>query len=266
MIGFSQDLQESNIESQEGLETANRGKYELYDMIANTYMVPPFGSRGVTREYLLQVWKNEVFRVESITYKHFEVNLTKKQLKKVGITNNSMLVKKLNILLKETGRLELGFTEYDAPEQTWLFKVARFIDRSNLLEFFEETVIREPPLSPQSMAISQIHLGRQYAGEWLFRLEKARRNKKLWEAFKNISDTYRSLASFRINADVLKHELKHTNERISSLEMTLHDQVCKSAFYYTSYENPKVTPELAIAGGEEFTPEMRTQLSTNAKL
>ena len=80
-------------------------------------MLPPSISKGITREYLLSVKSGEVFRVGNMDYKQFEFNLQKAHQKKVGIVNNALLVKKINILLRERGKAQLGFTEYSLPEQ-----------------------------------------------------------------------------------------------------------------------------------------------------
>ena len=266
MIGFNQELQILQPTTDEGLDTVNLQKNELYELVSAEYMIPPYASRGVTREYLLQVKNDEIFRVDNMEYKTFEFHLQKTHLKKVGITNNAMLVKKLNLLLKERGLKKLGFTLFDVPEQTWLYKVARYIDRTNLLEFFESAITPELPLGNSSSDLTKIYYGRVYAGEWLFRLDKAKRNKKLWEAFRAVSELYRSLASHKINIEVLEHDLQETRDKVFTMETNLNDMVSKAAFTYTSIEDSKITPELIIAGGEGLTGDMRSQLNTNAQL
>ena len=184
----------------------------------------------------------------------------------MGIINNSLLVKKLNILLKDRGQPTLGFGEFDLPEQNWLYRVARYIDKTNLLEFFESAPFPEPPLDHNSSAISKIYYGRLYAGEWLFRLEKAKKNKKLWDALTAIAERYRFLCSLRTNVEVLDYELKTTRGRVEYIENDLHDMVGKASFTYTALEDPTITPELVIGGGDTLTPEMKKQLHTNAQL
>lgn len=97
------------------------------------------------------------------------------QLKKVGIMNNALLVRKLNALLKMKGEKELGYNEYEIPEQNWLYKIARYADQTNLLEFFESPVVPEPALTPHFLDISHIYHGRTFAVQWLFRIEQATR-------------------------------------------------------------------------------------------
>lgn len=266
MIGFSEDLKLFRKENLEGLDTKNLQKHELYEIVSNTYMLPPLNSKGLTRDYLLLVKEGEVFRVTNEEYKHFEYRLTKSMSKKVGIINNALLVRKLNLLLKDRGHKELGYTEFDLPEQTWLYKAARWIDRSNLLEFFETAACSEPALSENSSLISKIYYGRVYASDWLFRLEKAKKNRKLWDAFTLVAEKYRMLSSFRVNQEVLAHELVQVKEKIVTMENDLQDLVGKIAFTYTALENPQITPDVVIANGAGLTKEMSDQLKTNASL
>ena len=266
MIGFQLDLQGDNPGPNEGVDTKSLGKNELYEMVSSTYMLPPYCSRGVTREYLLQVRNDLVFRVPTMEYRHFEINLNKSHQKKVGITNNALLVKKVNILLADKGRHPLGFTEYDVPEQSWLHKATRYIDQTNVLEFFESAVAPEPPLTRNSSAISKTYFGRLHAGQWLFRLQNARNNKKLWENLRIISETYRTYASYKINIELLDLELQETREKIVMLEGTLQDLVSKAAFQYTAHENPLIKSEAVIMGGKGFTQEMRNTLNTHVKV
>ena len=247
MIGFSQDLQLYKLLDDEDTDTKNLDKnelYELYELVTKDYMLPPINSKGITREYLLQVKEGEVFRVTHRDHKEFEYTLDKDQQKKVGVVNNALHVRKLNMLLKQHGEKELGFTEFNLPDQNWLYKVARYIDRTNMLEFFERAAFLEPPLTEHLNILSQTHHGRVYASEWLFRLEKAK----------------------KFNAEILAHELAETKNKIQQSDSDLHDLIGKVSFTYTSIENPSITPELVISGGSGLTAEMRDQLNTNSQL
>ena len=266
MIGFQPELHGDVPQPDEGLDTKNLEKRELFDMVAAVWFLPPYSSKGVTRDYLLKVNRNTVFRVNNNELKRFEVELSREAQKKIGTINNALLVRKLNILLHAQGRMELGFTEYEIPESNWLHKVARFIDQTNLLEIFERPVRPEPPLTRESTVCSRIYYGRVNASNYLFRTPQVRQNKKLWENFKTISDTYRTLLSYRINIDVLHKELEETRQKIVMYESTLNEQVTKTAFTYTALENPNIRPELLLGGPETFTGEMREVLNGNIQL
>ena len=266
MLGFQPELIGNTQQEEEDLDTSNLQKHELYELVSSKYMLPPFCSRGVTRDYLIDVKKDKVFRVETMQYKHFEINLTKEHFKKVGISNNAQLMKKLNILLIIDGKNPLGFNQYEVPDQNWLYKIARYIDTTNIMEFFEIAVTPPPPLTPESHLIYKINYGRLFACQWLFRLACTKNNKKLWESLKMLSEVHRTLQSHRLNVELLEHELKQTREKVIYYDATLLDLTSKAAFTYTSLENPSIKPELVISGGEQFTPEMRDILNNNARL
>ena len=113
MIGFSQDFQcFKRRDDGTGLDSVQKGK--LYKLIAEEYLIQPIASKGVDKDYLLKVRDGEVFRVTNREFKQFEFSLERKsQQTKVGIVNNALLVRKLNLLLRSRGERELGFTEYN---------------------------------------------------------------------------------------------------------------------------------------------------------
>ena len=180
--------------------------------------------------------------------------------------NNAILVRKLNLLLKSKGGKELGFSEYDIPEQNWLFKVARFIDQTNMLEFFEEPIENEALPSQHSSPISKIYWGRLYAGEYLFEDEKKKSNKKLWQSLRVLSEAYRMLLGSRMHGEVLEHDLLETRKKILEQESSLQDLLSKVSFAYTSIDNPAITADLVINNQAQLTPEMRQQLSLSSQL
>ena len=102
-------------------------------MLAKTYYLPPFTSRGMTRDYLLKVHRDQVFRAKSLDLRYFEVELTPEMNRRVGLLNNCFLVRKVNVLLNSRGQVALGFDEYDPPEESWLYRVVRYIDPTNIL-------------------------------------------------------------------------------------------------------------------------------------
>ncbi len=235
-------------------------------MVAAVWCLPPYSSRGVTREYLLKVNRGSVFRVNTNELRRFEVELSREAQKKIGTINNALLVRKLNILLVAQGRSQLGFSEFEIPESAWLHRVARFIDQTNLLEIFERGPRIEPPLTNQSNICSRIYYGRINASNFLFRTQQMKQNKKLYDSFKTISDTYRTLLSYKINIDVLQKEIEDTNLKVLLYETSLSEQVTKAAFTYTAMENPNIRPELILGGPDNFTGEMREVLNGNIQL
>ena len=116
------------------------------------------------------------------------------------------------------------------------------------------------------MLVQEIYYGRVNASNHLFRSPQVRQNKKLWENFKVISDTYRTLLSYRINIDVLQKEMEETRAKVIMYEGSLSEQVTKCAFTYTALENPNIRQEVILGGAEHFTGEMREMLNGNIRL
>lgn len=272
MIGFNFDELGQANHAQEDPETSKLDKKELFNIVALTYFLPPLASRGVTREYLLAVRKNEVFRVETMTMRHFEVDLTTAMNKRIGTTNNGLLVRKLNGLLDDRGLNGLGFDESEPPDQVvfddqaWLFRIARYLDQTNLLEFFEAPVRQEPPISNSSTKISALYHGRMKATSYFFRVKEARKNRKLWDQLKNISENYRNYLAQRLSVDVLRKELEEAELRVHRLNSALEQLVSSASFSYSCLENPKLTTEMIIQSSDTVNKEIKDAISLNCRM
>lgn len=168
--------------------------------------------------------------------------------------------------MKLKGLKPLGFKESDTPEQNFLYRTARFLDKSNFLEFFESAVTPEPPLSDKSSKLAQVYYGRFYASQWLFRLESAKTNRPLWDTLRSISDHYRALLSNTVNYEMLESELKEAKEKLIQLECVLKDQITKAALTYSAIENPNIQPEKFLTGEQIAGKEVYDQLNVNARL
>lgn len=119
MIGLfkNMDCELSQSRADEDNATKHLDKSELYETLSQQHYMPPLHSRGITREYLLAVHKGEAYKVDHLELKKFEVALTTKMTKRVGVVNSGLLVRKLNILLLARREPELGFDEFDPPDQ-----------------------------------------------------------------------------------------------------------------------------------------------------
>lgn len=265
MIGFQQGLADI-ARPEEPAETASLSKNQLYDRVASTYFIPPYLSRGVTRDYLLRVLNDQVFRVTHNVIKHFEVDLDKAHTTKTSSPNNSLVVKKLNLLLDHQNNRPLGFDEYDVPESTWLYRVARFIDQTNILELFERAVRPEPPVTGQSRPIVRTYHGRMYASRYFFEHPGVRGNRKIWESLRSISEAFKAYQSMTITADVLNHELEETRRRIAQMQGNLNDLVGKCAFTYAGLIDNNIRPEIVMQGGVGYTEAMKDTINRASRL
>ena len=266
MIGLQASLFGEERQPDEDLDTRSLEKKELYEMINETFFIPPYTSKGVTRLYLINVHKNRVFRVKKTELKYFEVELTSEMQRRVSNISNAILVRKLNVLLQKTGRLGLGFSEFDVPDQAWLYRVARYIDSTNVSEFFEVAVKPEPPLITTSTQISRIHHGRVAAANWFFRDQTVKRNKRIWEAVREISENYRTLINHRVSIEVLEKELAALIDKRNTLQIALDDMLSKASITYTSVLDPTIRPDMILGAGDALTQQMRETLNKNARM
>lgn len=272
MIGFEQEVAKESVRADEGPDTRDVEKKKLYKTLALLYFLPPYGSRGVTRDYLLKVHRNQVFLVNNNDIKHFEVDLSPCQLKKHGVANNGLLVKKLNLLLESRQLPPLGFDHYEPPEQvtcddkTWLYRVARMIDTTNLTEFFEKPVQAEPALTSRATNISHVYYGRLQASKYFFLPKAAKKDRKLWDALRDISDSYRTLQSQQLTIEVLQQTLQDAKANVEKQERQLGDVISKTALSYLALKHPQVSADTILKGAKDNHPEVQEEVHMACKL
>jgi len=125
----------------EPAETKDLTKKKLHERLSEAWYLPPNEARGVTRLYLVQVFRGQVFRVPLLEMQHFMANLIPKEHMKKAPYINSLDVKiKVQTLLHELGHRELGYPEGVIPEEEWLFQVARMLDQNNSTAIFLKAV------------------------------------------------------------------------------------------------------------------------------
>jgi hypothetical protein len=266
MIGFGENLRTDQPQSDEGADTKNLEKKELYEMVHKNWFIPPYASRGVTRDYLLKVHNNLVFRTTHGEIKHFEVDLTPEHQRKVQGMGHPVLLRKLNILLYLTGRKQLGFTEHDLPDQGWLHRMARMIDPTSLTEFFDTPVHSEPNPNTDSLNISLIYHGRLAAARWFMRHPTIKSNRRFWESLHTIGTLFRAYLNKGLAIETLERELAAQQREKADMANSLDDLISKAALTYSAILNPGLKPDAVIAGSDDITGDMRTELLRNSKL
>ena len=265
MIGFQADLNASGRKDDESRETARLNKYDLFELVEATWDLPSFSCKALTREYLLRVKNDEVFRVDKETMRRFDFGLSKKQNKRMAIVNLGYVVRKLKVLMAEKQMKELGFEEWDTPDQVWLMRMARYIDQENVLELFEEALVPVPQLRNNSSLMYMIYHGRLHASTYLFRDEKARSNKALWESLRNISESYKVICSASINLELLEREIKEMREKLARSKLQMEEEVTKTAVTYTALTEPNLRYDMVLRP-DLLSNDLRMLLQNNARL
>jgi len=117
MIGFCEQPITDRGHPNEDPETRELDKRKLFNMLAQRHFLPPLTTKGITTEYLVKVYRNEVYTVPLLNLKHFEVELTPNMTRRTGIPNNSLLVRKIDGLLVSRGLPTLGFDDFEPPDE-----------------------------------------------------------------------------------------------------------------------------------------------------
>jgi hypothetical protein len=267
MIGFEEIPVSERSRPGEDNDTKTLSKKAFYNMLNLTYFMPPVGARGVTRDYLLKVYKGQVFRVPLLELRQFEVNLTPAMNKRVGLLNNCFLLRKVNVLLRSRNQPELGFDEYDPPDEIWLYKIVRYLDPTNILEFFEAPVDHEPAFEQGvSNIIQAVHHGRIVASQYFFRLEAVKKDRKMWENLKALAINYRAYLSQMMLVDKMNFELNIARQKCQEHTFQMEDQISKIAITYSMVETPAIRSDMIIKASQDLTEEMRKDIDFNCRL
>ena len=165
-------------------------------MIADRWLIPPQDSKGVNRRWLLAVHRGQAFRVETATILRFEVELPRRLQKKACFTNLYDLVLKLNLLLVERGMQELEFAEHVVPDETWLIRIFRYLDQTNILGVFADSIPNS--LAPPSMS-QRFLIAQQQAQQYLFGGHLLD-SQDVFDSVRSVAEIYKKLLN--LNRDV----------------------------------------------------------------
>lgn len=121
-------------------------------------------------------------------------------------------------------------------------------------------------VSLHSTSISKLHIGRLLATKYFFRDPDLKKNRKLWDSVKALSDQYRSLLAQNLSIETLKKELRDAELKVLDMSKNLDDQVSKVGFTYTTLQNPNFRPEMIINRTESTDPKLREEVILNCKL
>ena len=271
MIGFGEHATAERAQTNEDPETRELCKRKLYSMLSLQYFLPSITTKGITRDYLVKVYKNEVLTVPLFEIKHFEVELSPAMTKRAGIPNNSLLVRKMNGLLSSRQMPPLGFEDFEPPEEVssckknWLYRVVRFIDPQNMLQFFESPVHVGDPADAGNNPVHRAHYGRLKASKFFHRLPDVKRDRKLWDHLHDISSSYRSYLCQRLIVEKLNAEIEAAMKKRTDLERTLDNLISQAAYVYTTIEKPSLRGE-NIMYSENVSKEMRDHILLNSRL
>ena len=272
MIGFHEQPTAERGHPNEDAATRDLDKKKVYNMLALRNFLPPFTTKGITRDWLVRVHRGEVYTIPLYELKHFEVELTLQMNRRVGIPNNSLLVRKIDDLLRSRGDPGLGFDIYEPPDevneyyQNWLYRVARFVDPHNMLQFFECPVTQGDPLHAGNNPIHRTHFGRLKASKYFHRLPEAKRDRKLWEQLHAINSAYKGYLCQKLMIEKLNHDIEAATQKRRDLERQMDNLISQAGCTYTTIEQPGLRADSIIHNDQSISQDVRNLIVLNCRL
>ena len=262
MIGLTRTNNNGGGHENEGPETRDLSKDRLYERLAEQRMVPPIHSKGVCRSWLLRVWNGTVYRVANREFKLFEAEITSNHMKRNGFTNLLHLMLRINQLLVSRQQLPLGFTEFCVPDEKWLAKIARFIDRTNVLEFFQMPVEQITILRPTMALVDRIHFCRDFAHRQLLVRTGHMQRPGIYGALLAVSEWHRKGLAKQIEADECQIRAQEAQREYQVAVSSLRDHIIKASCAIYGLENPAFRSEALVNNGDGMNDEDRNRIRT----
>jgi phenylpyruvate tautomerase PptA (4-oxalocrotonate tautomerase family) len=203
------------------------------------------------------VFTAQNYRLVRQEYRRLEAELTPLQLKKVNLVNMAYIYRKLNALLVELNERPFGFPEFTIPEESWLTKVARFVDRKNVMEFFQSSI--EPNGIPRNTS-ERIHSARTNAHQFVFGDGQLLDNQKVYLAVKEISECYRRIISKRIEIQETEHTLAQQRLKLAEEDTALKSSLLKSSTTIVAIAANDFNPDELYIEGNQTGQANRLQL------
>lgn len=266
MIGFHRTERQADNRADEGPDTKPLSKQKLYTMLAEQYLLPSIDSKGVSRSYLLQVHRDQVFRVGLVEYKMFEANLIPSHFKRNGLTSLGVLVNKINRILATRRRNELGFPQHCIPEEDWLIKIARCIDPHNLMEFFVRDIepLVQLPNNPTNM--DRIHVARTILHRQALINPGLMRNNLVYDSLLKVSELRRKQDAAEVELAEITARERRVRTEFSTHQAAVRDGIVKASTLIYSIENPAFRPERLLGAGDPIGGDDLVRLQQIAEM
>ena len=215
-------------------------KKALHARLNNEYYIPENNSRGVNRAYLVGVFTGNHFRIPLLDFKRFEAELTPNMKKKTPMLNGIDALTKLNRLLVETGRHELGFVQGLFPDETWFFDVARFVDRANVAALFLASL---PGAPPPDCLTSRMTAAKRAAENYLMADRDLLGKPIVFNKVKDIWEGQKKLIARRNELETLVVQGRSVQVKVHEEEAALNTEVMQASMAIFTYGNNMDNPD-----------------------
>lgn len=244
----------------EPVEIRGLNKKELHEFMHETWHLPPHNARGVTRAYLVQVYTNQVFRVNDVELKRFLADLTKKMVKKVPLINSTDVKAKVEMILRELGLPPLGYPANIIPDETWLLNVARYVDRSNIAAIFKKDI---PDSEPLDIPTTRMKVAKVNCEHYLLRGDGLINHPEVFHSVQNIFLSHKRLNNKNSELQALQARLQLATRQLQEERVHLQNYLESAAT--TVYRRGTGDTESVMQEGVGFS-QKRAQIKYAEKL
>ena len=135
--------------------------------------------------------------------------------------------------------------------------MARFVDRKNLMEFFQTSI---DPVGVPRLLSERVHVGRTQAHQFLFDGNGLLANQKVYYAVKEISDSYRRIISKRIDIEEIEHQRMLMRDKLTEEEASLKSSIVRASTTIVAIAQNNFNPDDLYIEGDERGHANRVQL------
>lgn len=234
-------------------------KKALYKQLSEQWLLPDENSKGVNRAYLVAVYNARVFRASLLDYKRFEIELTPRQLKKTPFLNTADAYVKMERLLAELALPGLGFEIGAFPEDNWLYKIIRYVDRNNATGVYLEPIrnARVPDEVYNSPSSTMMRAKRNAERHLLEGIENV---KPVHIALRSLWDCHKKEISRRREVEQLTRELEAATAKLTAERAAMNTALTKATMVVFTAGTGIQFDQLFLEGQNGPSPETRGQI------
>lgn len=168
------DLQRAHLPENEPVQIRGFKKQAAYDIVAHEWFLPAATSKCLTRHYLAQVCLHQVFRSPKTDVLNFWNALPANAQGLATFFSAEIAFLKLERLVQDIGGAVLGITIGNMPDQDWIVKLLRFIDRFNMSCMFKAACPNNlNMIADNGNPSANIHMGQRIARQRLITFQQA---------------------------------------------------------------------------------------------
>lgn len=141
---FEDEPEERNNREHEPAQYRQLAKKTIFKMASLNKLMPDYKSRVVSRRWLIGTEDLHYFSLNKVEVLQFEALLNFEDKVRNHDQSMAIVVEKVNEFLINQGRLPLGYENNCYPDEEYMYRLARFVDPSNVLRIFKKAIPNAP--------------------------------------------------------------------------------------------------------------------------